>query len=214
MHRSHCDAITRLLGPVEDEGRESRSSRRDKGKAILIEDVPLRQRDVLVGSTWIEKPRDRAAEVLPLLQYLDRKREKYVEGSSNETYVEIVRNRTQIKVELAAEVAAKERSSQPTEAKYQALQRKLFEEVEKRRKADKSVTVFAAAEEKKQEYQFELAVRTKKPTEYEAAQIANLELIKRLEAQCGKLRTQWPQAEEQLCEVEVKFTEAEGKNRQ
>lgn len=67
---------------------------------------------------------------------LDRKRKKYVEGNPNESYVEIVRNRTQIKRELAVEVAAKKRRSQPTEAKYQALQRKLTEEVKKRRKVE------------------------------------------------------------------------------
>lgn len=75
-------------------------------------------------------------QVLPLLQYLDRKRENYVEGRPNESYVEIVRNQTRIKLELADEVAAKERRSQPTEAKYQALQKRLSKEVEKRRKAE------------------------------------------------------------------------------
>lgn len=48
-------------------------------------------------------------QVLPLLQYLDRKREKYAEDRTNQSYVEIVRNRTRIKVAVAvaAEVAAK-----------------------------------------------------------------------------------------------------------
>ncbi|OAE27042.1 hypothetical protein AXG93_3101s1010 [Marchantia polymorpha subsp. ruderalis] len=77
-------------------------------------------------------------KVLPLLQYLDQKREKYVEGNPSESFVEIVRNQTQIKRELAVEVAAKERRSEPTEAKYQALQRKLSEEVEKRRKVEQA----------------------------------------------------------------------------
>ncbi|OAE18801.1 hypothetical protein AXG93_4095s1000 [Marchantia polymorpha subsp. ruderalis] len=44
----------------------------------------------------------------------------------------------QIKREMAVEVAAKERRSQPTKAKYQALQRKLSEEVEKRRKGEQA----------------------------------------------------------------------------
>lgn len=72
----------------------------------------------------------------------------------------------------------------------------------------------AAAKEKEQEYQIELAVRAKKLIEYEAARIFDLELIEKLEAQCGELRTQRPQAEKQLCEVEAKLTEAKGKNRQ
>lgn len=158
-----------------------------------------------------------SVQVLPLLQYLDQKREKYVEGNPSESFVEIVRNQTQIKRELAVEVAAKERRSEPTEAKYQALQRKLSEEVEKRRKVEQasdnlcedverakcaSVDLMkrleacrtaydteslkvdelqAAAEEKKLEYQSELAVRAKKLSEYEASRIAHLELIKKLE---------------------------------
>lgn len=72
----------------------------------------------------------------------------------------------------------------------------------------------AAVEEAKREYQAELAVKTKKISEYEAARIADLELIEKLQAQCGELRTQRSQAKEQLCEVEAKLTEAEGKIRQ
>lgn len=47
--------------------------------------------------------------------------------------MEIVRNKTRIKVAAAAEVAVKERRSQSTEARYQVLQKKLTEEVEKLR---------------------------------------------------------------------------------
>ncbi|OAE20759.1 hypothetical protein AXG93_2269s1200 [Marchantia polymorpha subsp. ruderalis] len=71
-----------------------------------------------------------------------------------------------------------------------------------------------ATEEKKREYQSELAVRTKKLSEYEAARISDLKLIEKQETQCGELRKQRSQAEEQLCEVEAKLTEVEGKNRQ
>lgn len=70
----------------------------------------------------------------------------------------------------------------------------------------------AAAKEKEQEYQIELAVRAKMLTEYEAAWISDLELIEMLEAQCGELCTQRSQVEEQFCESEAKLTEAEGKN--
>ncbi|OAE35953.1 hypothetical protein AXG93_4303s1050 [Marchantia polymorpha subsp. ruderalis] len=71
-----------------------------------------------------------------------------------------------------------------------------------------------AAEEMKREYQTELAVMAKKLSEYEAARIADLELIEKFETQCGEFRTQRSQAEEQLCEVEAKLTKAEVKNRQ
>ncbi|OAE35114.1 hypothetical protein AXG93_672s1000 [Marchantia polymorpha subsp. ruderalis] len=99
---------------------------------------------------------------LLLLQYLDRKQEKYAEGRTNESYVEIVRNRTRIKVAVMAEVAAKECRSQPTEAKYQALQKRLYEEVEKRRKAEQ--------------------VSNGLCEDVERAKCASVDLLKRLEA--------------------------------
>ncbi|OAE21702.1 hypothetical protein AXG93_1275s1130 [Marchantia polymorpha subsp. ruderalis] len=64
------------------------------------------------------------------------------------------------------------------------------------------------------EYQTELALRVKKLAEYEAAQILDLELIMKLEVWWSELRTQRSQAEEQLCEVGTRLTEAEGMNRQ
>ncbi|OAE30685.1 hypothetical protein AXG93_3991s1000 [Marchantia polymorpha subsp. ruderalis] len=187
--------------PVES----PQASQRDKGKAVQIEEVPLTRNEIPVERIRMKVPQERAAEVLPLLQYLDRKREKYAKGRAYESYVEIVHNRTQIKMAVAVEVAAKERRSQPTEAKYQALQKRLIEEVEKRRKAK---------QEKEQEYQIELAVRAKKLTEYEAARFSDLEIIEKLEVQCCELKTQRLQVGEQLCEVEAKLMEAEGKNRQ
>ncbi|OAE27172.1 hypothetical protein AXG93_4009s1020 [Marchantia polymorpha subsp. ruderalis] len=85
-------------------------------------------------------------------------------------------------VAVAAEVAAKERKSQPTEARYQALQKRLAEEVEKRRQSEQVDELSVAALKKEQEYQMELAVRVKKLTEYEATRILDLELIEKLEA--------------------------------
>lgn len=41
-----------------------------------------------------------------------------------------------------------------------------------------------------------------------------MELMKKLEARYSELRTQQPQAEEQLYEVEMRLTEAKWKNRQ
>lgn len=68
--------------------------------------------------------------VLPALQFLNRKR-RYADASTNGSYVEIVRNRMRTKIAMASEVAAKERKSQPTKARYHALQKRLAEEVEK-----------------------------------------------------------------------------------
>ncbi|OAE33887.1 hypothetical protein AXG93_3037s1100 [Marchantia polymorpha subsp. ruderalis] len=230
--------------------KPQRASKKDNGKAVLIEEVLLRQNEVPSEGIRMKVPRERAFEVLLLLQYLDRKREKYADGCINESYVEIVRNRTRTKVLVAAEVAAKERKSQPTEASYQALRKRLVEEVEKRIQSEQvgeglredverancaSVDLLSkpeacrtaydaeslkvdklsiAAKKKEQEYQIELAVRAKKLIEYESAQISDLELIEKLEAQCGELRTQRSQAEEKLCDVEAKLTEAEWKNRE
>lgn len=50
--------------------------------------------------------------------------------------MEIIRNRTRTKVAADAEVAAKERKSQLTKARYQALQKRLAEEVEKQRHSE------------------------------------------------------------------------------
>ncbi|OAE31002.1 hypothetical protein AXG93_1502s1020 [Marchantia polymorpha subsp. ruderalis] len=101
-------------------------------------------------------------QVLPLLQYLDRKREKYAEASTTESYVEIIRNRKRIKVAAAAEVAAKERKSHPTEARYQTLQKRLAEEVEKQRYSEK---VYEGLRE-----------------DVERTKCATVDLLKRLEA--------------------------------
>ncbi|OAE22084.1 hypothetical protein AXG93_3084s1000 [Marchantia polymorpha subsp. ruderalis] len=75
-------------------------------------------------------------QVLSLLQLLERKWEKYADASTNGSCVEIVCNRTRIKVADAAEVAAKERKSHSIEARHQALQKRLAEEVDKRRHSE------------------------------------------------------------------------------
>lgn len=72
-------------------------------------------------------------QVLPLLQYLDRKREKYAGATTNGSYVELVRNMTRAKVAATSVATAKEQYNQATEAKYKVFWRRLTEEVEKRR---------------------------------------------------------------------------------
>lgn len=101
-------------------------------------------------------------QVLPLLQYLDQKREKYADARTNESYVDIVRSRTRTKVAVAVQVAAKERKSQPTEVRYHALQKRLAEEVEKRRQSEQ---VYESLRE-----------------DVERVKCASVELLKRLEA--------------------------------
>ncbi|OAE29102.1 hypothetical protein AXG93_3678s1090 [Marchantia polymorpha subsp. ruderalis] len=94
-------------------------------RLILDDDGSAKSRRTVRKDYSSQEARSVEKAVLPLLQYLNRKWEKYAEGNLSESYVEIVRNRTRVKREVALEVAAKERRSQPTEAKYQALQRKL-----------------------------------------------------------------------------------------
>ncbi|OAE26165.1 hypothetical protein AXG93_3841s1020 [Marchantia polymorpha subsp. ruderalis] len=231
--------------PVEP----SRAIRKDKGKAVLTEKVSPRQDEVPSAGIKMRTPRKRITEVLLLLQYLDRKREKYAGAIIIRSYVEILRKSTRIKVAVASAVAVKERQNQSTETRYQVLQKRLAEEIEKRRYSEKAyeglcedvertkyVTVnllsrleacqtafnaeslrvdeLTAAAEKEQEYDTELAARAKKLAEYEAARISDLELIEKLEARCNKLWSQRTQAEEQLCNMETRLTEAEGMNQQ
>ncbi|OAE25799.1 hypothetical protein AXG93_3912s1050 [Marchantia polymorpha subsp. ruderalis] len=146
-------------------------------------------------------------EILLLLQYLDWKREKYAEASITGSYVKIVQNRTKTKVAAATEVAAKECKSQPAEAKYQALQKRRAEEIEKRRYSEK--TPYDVESLRVDEL---TATTEKKEQEYKAARISDLELKEKLEARCSELRTQRSQAEEQLCEMKTRLTKAEGKN--
>ncbi|OAE22206.1 hypothetical protein AXG93_1248s1000 [Marchantia polymorpha subsp. ruderalis] len=242
-----------------------RASKKDKGKAILFEEDPLRWNEVPVESIQMKVPREQVAEVLTMYSdteedpvALEEVAAKAVEDvavaesgpqkvispwtstdtiiletgeepSAEETQSPIMGAANLLSADTSvvpvprpeageAEVTAKERRSQPTEAKYQALQKRLTEEVGKQRKVEQVGEGLREdvkrAKCKEQEYQIELAVRAKKLIEYEAARIFDLELIEKLEAQCGELRTQRPQAEKQLCEVEAKLTEAKGKNRQ
>ncbi|OAE28487.1 hypothetical protein AXG93_115s1780 [Marchantia polymorpha subsp. ruderalis] len=208
---------------IEMQSSDFRTKSKMKARRLILEEDSSTEsrRAVLRGRPVQEAgPAERAAKeieksVLSLLQYLDWKREKYAEVCTNESYEEIVRKRTRTKVAVTAEIAVKERKSQPTEAKYQALQKRL--EACRTAYDTESLKVdelSTAAKEKEQEYQIELAVRAKKLTEYEGARILDLELIDKLEAQCGELKTQRSQTEEQLCEMKAKLTEAEGKNRQ
>ncbi|OAE22462.1 hypothetical protein AXG93_3348s1200 [Marchantia polymorpha subsp. ruderalis] len=102
----------------------SRATRKEKDKAIMTEEVP--------------PGRDK---VLPLVQYLDRKRGKYIGTTTNGSYVELVRNRIRATVAATSAATAKERQTQEIEVKYEVLRKRLAEEVEKRRYSEKTCQV-------------------------------------------------------------------------
>ncbi|OAE32018.1 hypothetical protein AXG93_3733s1000 [Marchantia polymorpha subsp. ruderalis] len=214
----------------------SRTTRKDKGKDVLIEEVPPTHDEVSLAGIKMKTPLKRIAEVLavlsdseedptaleevvaravegaggaecgplkdlPLLQYLNRKQEKYAEATTNGTYVEIVRNRTRTKVAAAFAVVVKECRNQSTEAKLEAC-RSVYNAESLR------VDELTATAEKEQEYEAELAAKAK----CEGARILDLELIEKLETECSELMSQRTQAEEQLCEMETRLWEAEEKN--
>ncbi|OAE33889.1 hypothetical protein AXG93_3037s1120 [Marchantia polymorpha subsp. ruderalis] len=247
----------------------SRATRKEKSKAIMTKEVPpvrdkvssadIRMKaplerpvevlavssDTKEDSMAVEKVAERVVEdvVLPLLRYLNPKRGKYAETTTNESYVELVRNRTQAKVAATSVAAAKERQTQETEAKYEVLRKRLVEEVEKWRYSEKTCEGFredienvkcvtvdlrrleasriaynaksrrfdeltVASEKKEHEHAAELAEKMKDQAECEAARISDLELIEKLESQCSELRSQRTQAEEQLCDIEMRLSQA------
>ncbi|OAE31163.1 hypothetical protein AXG93_3617s1020 [Marchantia polymorpha subsp. ruderalis] len=143
-----------------------RASKKDKRKEVLIEKVPLRRTEDPVKSIRLKVPREHAAEVLTMFSDIEEDpmalEEVAAKAVEDVTAAESVRNRTQTKVAVAAEVATKERRSQPTEAKCQALQKRLTAEVEKRRKAEQ------VGEDLREDV--------------ERAKCASVDLLKRLEA--------------------------------
>ncbi|OAE22906.1 hypothetical protein AXG93_557s1050 [Marchantia polymorpha subsp. ruderalis] len=113
----------------------SRATRKEKDTEedlVALEKVAERVIEDVVGETFAPQ------KVLPLLQYFDRKREKYARTTTNGSYVELVHNRTRAKVAATFAVAAKERQIQEKEAKYEVLQKRLAEEVKKQRYWEKT----------------------------------------------------------------------------
>ncbi|OAE21953.1 hypothetical protein AXG93_242s1360 [Marchantia polymorpha subsp. ruderalis] len=140
----------------------SRVTRKEKGKAIMTEEVPPGRDEITSAGIRMKTPLERPAEVLTMSsnieddpvalekvferavedvggeacgpqKYLDRKREKYAGATTNGSYVELVRNMTRAKVAATSVATAKEQYNQATEAKYKVFWRRLTEEVEKRR---------------------------------------------------------------------------------
>ncbi|OAE18992.1 hypothetical protein AXG93_2637s1100 [Marchantia polymorpha subsp. ruderalis] len=143
---------------------QSQASRRDKGKAILAEYVPLKRRDVPVESTRREELQDQDAEVLTV-------------SSNTEEDPDALE---EVAAKAVEDVAAAESEPQKVISPWTSTDTIILEKSEE-----------PSAEE------------TQSPT-LGAADVLSVE--------CGKLRTQRSQAEEQLCEVEAKLTEAKGKN--
>ncbi|OAE21683.1 hypothetical protein AXG93_4170s1240 [Marchantia polymorpha subsp. ruderalis] len=174
---------------------QSQFTRKEKGKAVMTVEVPPRQDEVSLASIMMKTPLKRTAEVFSLLQYLDRKREKYAKATTNGSYLELVHNRTRTKVIAASVDAVKERQNQSTEAEYQVLRKRLAKEVEKQRleacwtaynvESLRLDELTAASQKKEQEYETKLAIKAKKLAECEAAWISDLELIEKLETQCS-----------------------------
>lgn len=77
-------------------------------------------------------------QVILLLRYLDNKLGKYASTTNVGSYMELVRNRTRVKMAIAQAVATKERQLRETKTKYEALQKRLAEEVKLRRSLEKT----------------------------------------------------------------------------
>ncbi|OAE23317.1 hypothetical protein AXG93_3390s1020 [Marchantia polymorpha subsp. ruderalis] len=144
----------------------SRTTRKEKGKAIMTEEVPPGQDKVPLASIRMKTPFKRLDEVLAMssdneeeLVALKKVVERAVEdvggeiasvtlvsrqqawevcSCTNGSCVELVRNRTRAKVAATFTATAKERQDQATEAKYKVLWKRLAEKVEKRRYSKKT----------------------------------------------------------------------------
>ncbi|OAE18371.1 hypothetical protein AXG93_2727s1370 [Marchantia polymorpha subsp. ruderalis] len=177
----------------------SQATRKEKGKAIMTEEEPLRQVEVPLTDIRMKIPLERTVEVLTvssdtekdraaLEKIIERavedvggeacepqKRKKYAGAIINGSYVELVRNKT----------------------------------------GNKGGSGFCGYSEGTAEpdYGGKVPVKAKKLVDCEVARITDLELIEKLETQCSELRSQRTQAEEQSCEMETRLSEAEEKNR-
>ncbi|OAE23999.1 hypothetical protein AXG93_4541s1010 [Marchantia polymorpha subsp. ruderalis] len=202
------------------------ATRKEKGKAIMIEEgTPKKNLDpsaearvasprTSTGTVILETGEDSSAEeiqsegvntadvlcgqVIPLLGYLNSKLGKYVRTINVGSYVELVRNKTRVKMATAHAVVDKER----LEASRVAFN-------EESRRVDE---LTADLKKKYQMHAPEMAMEVKALAECEAARTSDLELIDRLEAKCNEMRSQRSLVEEQLSEMEVKLSEAKEKN--
>ncbi|OAE22807.1 hypothetical protein AXG93_496s1020 [Marchantia polymorpha subsp. ruderalis] len=77
-------------------------------------------------------------KVMPLLRYLDIKLGKYGGPSNVESYVELVRNMTRMKVAAARAIVKKDKQLQDSEEKDEVLWKRLAEEKELRKSSEKA----------------------------------------------------------------------------
>ncbi|OAE23090.1 hypothetical protein AXG93_2590s1000 [Marchantia polymorpha subsp. ruderalis] len=199
--------------------KQQRASKKDNGKAVVTEEVSLRQ---------TEAPWERAAKVASSRTSTDTViLETGEEPLAEETQSPVLGAADVLCVQkrLAEDVEKRRHSEEVCEGLREDVERAKCASLDLLSRLEACWTAYdaeslkvdelsVAAKKKEQEYQIELVVRAKKLTQYEAARISDLELIEKLEAQCSKQRTQRSQAEGQLYEVETKLTEAEGKNLQ
>ncbi|OAE31753.1 hypothetical protein AXG93_4874s1160 [Marchantia polymorpha subsp. ruderalis] len=198
------------------------ASKKDKGKAVLTEEVSVKvppiQDEFPLEGIRMSAPRERAAEVLIVssdseeypvaLEEVAAKAVEDVEGAENFRCSSIsTRSERSLRGSLRGRGEGQVRKLGPLE-EVEACQTAYDAEL---LRVDE---LSAISEKKEKEYQTKLAARAKKSAEYKASWISNLELIEKLEAQCSELRMQRSQAEEQLCEVKTRLTEAKGKIRQ
>ncbi|OAE31784.1 hypothetical protein AXG93_2355s1000 [Marchantia polymorpha subsp. ruderalis] len=146
---------------------ECRATRKKKEKAImteeenlksnlvpLVEARPVSSPQTSMGTVIFETGDNPSAEeiqlegvnaadvlcgqVIPLLRYLDSKLGKYARPTNVGSYVELVRNKTRVKVAKAHAVVEKQKQLREIEAKYEVLWKRLVEEVELRKSSKKA----------------------------------------------------------------------------
>ncbi|OAE23644.1 hypothetical protein AXG93_4720s1090 [Marchantia polymorpha subsp. ruderalis] len=160
-------------------------------------------------------------QVVPLLRYLDRKTTKYGDPFQCGSYVELVQNRTRIKVATNPELIVLDQKYRQLGVRYNflqdecALSRKLQKTAIQlrdeivsnvQRKIDelraKVQTEISAKQAQNRILTEEVVRHTHALEQSEAARRADEELLGRLQSQCVELRTQRAAAELQLAEVE------------
>ncbi|OAE32877.1 hypothetical protein AXG93_3052s1070 [Marchantia polymorpha subsp. ruderalis] len=188
----------------------SRATKKDKGKAVLTKEVPPKQDKVPSACIRMKISRNRTVEVLALLS--DTKQDPAALEKAVARAVESV-----LQKRLAEEVEKQRYSEKACEDLCEDVERAkcvtvvLLSRLEACRVAYNAESL-RVDELKEHEYETELAAKAKKLAYCEAAKISNLELMEKLETQCGELRSQRTQVEEQLGEVETRLAEAEEKS--
>ncbi|OAE20310.1 hypothetical protein AXG93_1084s1020 [Marchantia polymorpha subsp. ruderalis] len=207
-----------------------RAMRKEKEKAIMTEEGTSERNQVASTEARVSATSERPAEVLTVSSSTEQDRvalemvaKRVVKGVAGESTAQqpvaslrtsmgmVILETTRVKVATAQAIAEKERQVWKTEAKYDALRKRLAETVELRKSSEKTGGSLWADIEA---HVAKVAAKMKALAECEATRTSDLELIEKLEAKCNEMRSQRSLAEELLSEMEVKLSEAEEKNRQ